>query len=543
MKKLYLILLGSTLSITTMAQQSFTTSGTFTVPAGITSVTVEVIGAGGKGGNNGAGGGGGGGYASGVYTVTPGATHAVVVGQASSGNGTSSVTSLGISATKGGNGISLTNPQIVGGGGIGGLGSGGQINRSGGIGGGGYYTYFGGGGGGAAGSIGNGGNGGDTPAWTGVCQTPGGLGGVSGGLPGGAGGKGAGFTDVNCNVPNPSAPGENYGAGGGGANGNAGPASLGANGLVKFTFCTPIGAPTGAAAQTLCTSATVADLVAQGTNIQWYSTATGGTALASTVVLTNNTTYYAEQISEPCETIVRLPVLVTIVAPIGAPTGNAVQTFCGGGTVADLAAQGTGIQWYAAATGGTALAGTVVLTNNTIYYAQQNSQPCETIVRLPVTAKVVISDLSTSVSGTTITATQTGVSYSWWNCATEQHIQGATSQSFTPTANGSYAVIIVNGTCSDTSACVVISTVGVSEVDNNSNIKIYPNPATELLTIQVADLLNGETFTIVDQNGRIVKSGKLIVGETNINIKDLMNGLYILKIGEKESQNFKVIKK
>lgn len=467
MKKLYLILLSSTLSITTMAQQSFTSSGTFTVPAGVTTVTVEVLGAGGKGGNNGAGGGGGGGYASGTYTVVPGTSHAVIVGEPTSGTGTSSVTSLGISATKGANGISLTNPQVIGGGGNGGTGIGGQINRTGGNGGGGYYTYFGGGGGGAAGSIGNGGNGGNSISWTGVCQTPGGLGGASGGLPGGNGGKGAGFTDANCNVPDPSAPGENYGAGGGGANGNAGPASLGAGGLVTFTFCTPIGAPTGDAIQKFCFSATVSDLVAQGTNVQWYPSATGGTALAASTPLTNNTSYYAQQNAEPCETVVRLPVLVNI---------------------------------------------TTV-------------------------------DITTTTAATTITSNQAGGVYVWIDCASNMAIAGQTGSSFTPTLTGSYAVIVTNATCVDTSACVAISYVGVNELDNNSNFRIYPNPATELLTIQVADLVSGENFNIIDQNGRIVKSGKLIVGETNINIKDLINGLYILKIGEKESQSFKVIKK
>ncbi|MCY7411423.1 MAG: hypothetical protein LH473_14210, partial [Chitinophagales bacterium] len=41
--------------------QEFTTSGTFTVPAGVKEITIEVVGAGGNGGGNGAGGGGGGG--------------------------------------------------------------------------------------------------------------------------------------------------------------------------------------------------------------------------------------------------------------------------------------------------------------------------------------------------------------------------------------------------------------------------------------------------------------------------------------------------
>jgi hypothetical protein len=58
--------------------QTITTSGsnTFTVPAGVTSITVEVWGAGGRGGSRtssgAAGGGGGGAYSRSVLTVTPG---------------------------------------------------------------------------------------------------------------------------------------------------------------------------------------------------------------------------------------------------------------------------------------------------------------------------------------------------------------------------------------------------------------------------------------------------------------------------------------
>ncbi|MDO8966623.1 glycine-rich domain-containing protein, partial [Algoriphagus sp.] len=67
-------------SIVGVAQtQTVTTplgSGSFTVPAGVTSITVEVWGAGGRGGsrtsNGSAGGGGGGAYSRSVLTVTPG---------------------------------------------------------------------------------------------------------------------------------------------------------------------------------------------------------------------------------------------------------------------------------------------------------------------------------------------------------------------------------------------------------------------------------------------------------------------------------------
>jgi hypothetical protein len=220
------------------ASQTFTTSGTFTVPAGVTSITIEVVGAGGDGGGNGGGGGGGGGYSSGTYSVTPLTTLPVIVGIGGSGpaTGTSSVSTF-LSATGGDNGTSVSNPNI-GGGGAGGTGSGGTINYNGGDGGGGYWTYFGGGGGGAAGSVGNGSNGGNTIPWTGVCQTPGGAGGMAGGAPGGAGGKGAGFTDPNCNVSDYAVAGATYGGGGGGGNGNGGPAETGAGGYVIISWLT-----------------------------------------------------------------------------------------------------------------------------------------------------------------------------------------------------------------------------------------------------------------------------------------------------------------
>ncbi len=217
--------------------QVFTSSGVFTVPADVTTITIELVGAGGEGGINGGGGGGGGGYASGVYYVVPLTDYTVTVGTAGGGasGGTTSVGDL-ISATGGENGTWVPNPNL-GGGGTGGMGLNGTIaNRTGGIGGGGYWTYFGGGGGGAAGSVSDGFAGGNTITWTGNCVTPGGAKGLCGGVPGGAGGKGAGFTDVNCNVTDPAGNGENYGGGGGGGNGNGGVQGTGNGGYVVITW-------------------------------------------------------------------------------------------------------------------------------------------------------------------------------------------------------------------------------------------------------------------------------------------------------------------
>ncbi|HMC97321.1 MAG TPA: T9SS type A sorting domain-containing protein, partial [Flavobacteriales bacterium] len=58
----------------------------------------------------------------------------------------------------------------------------------------------------------------------------------SGGAPGGAGGKGAGFVDTQCDLADPAAGGGTYGGGGGGANGNSSPAGIGGGGVCIITW-------------------------------------------------------------------------------------------------------------------------------------------------------------------------------------------------------------------------------------------------------------------------------------------------------------------
>jgi gliding motility-associated-like protein len=150
-------------------------------------------------------------------------------------------------------------------------------------------------------------------------------------------------------------------------------------------------APTGTAAQSFCSinNPTVANLVATGSTIKWYSTSSGGSALATTAALTTATTYYASQTLGGCESASRLAVTVTINNP-AAPTGTAGQSFCAinSPTVANLATTGTAIQWYSASSGGSALATTTALTTATTYYASQTVGGCESASRFAVTVTI-----------------------------------------------------------------------------------------------------------------------------------------------------------
>jgi len=59
-------------------------------------------------------------------------------------------------------------------------------------------------------------------------------------------------------------------------------------------------------------------------------------------------------------------------------------------------------------------------------------------------------------------------------------------------------------------------------------LNIYPNPSANNITIDSKEIL-GETLTIIDFNGRVVKTIQITTSTTTINIGDLSNGFYTAK--------------
>ena len=227
-------------------QQQFLSSGTysFTVPAGVTSLSCVVIGGG--GGSSGCSGssqysgagGGGGGLAYGTFSVTPGQTVTVLVGAPgtagtnvnSSANiagtgGESRITYAGSTKLRayggaggrygttanasGGRGYSYYSGVTLAGDGNGGYGGGGRNNNGGG------------GGGGAGGYGGNGGNGGIGNSGVGTTGQSGGGGGGGGQASGGAQNNGGGGTGLKGFIAGTNGAGgarNSYGRGGSGGN-------------------------------------------------------------------------------------------------------------------------------------------------------------------------------------------------------------------------------------------------------------------------------------------------------------------------------------
>jgi Secretion system C-terminal sorting domain/Ig-like domain CHU_C associated len=164
-------------------------------------------------------------------------------------------------------------------------------------------------------------------------------------------------------------------------------------------------------AQQFCGSATVADLVATGTDLKWYDVATGGTALNNANPLSSSTYYVASE-SGTCKST-RTAVNVTINTIPAAPTATSPQTFStiAGATIASLAitASGSVINWYDAAIGGNNIGTSTILVNGNSYYVSQITNGCES-ARVKVTVNLVAPfevnpSTATICNGETITLT------------------------------------------------------------------------------------------------------------------------------------------
>ena len=147
-------------------------------------------------------------------------------------------------------------------------------------------------------------------------------------------------------------------------------------------------------------------------------------------------------------------------------------------------------------------------------------------------ASVISVNTSITHTGITITAIVNGASYQWINCATHAIIGGATGQSYTATQNGSFAVVVTQNSCSDTSDCVNITTVGLEEFGKSDKMKVYPNPATNKVTIEINPALLGISYFMIDKLGRTVKKGVFNSEVMEIQIDGLSAGLYSIVYGD-----------
>jgi hypothetical protein len=158
---------------------------------------------------------------------------------------------------------------------------------------------------------------------------------------------------------------------------------------------TPLIPPTATTPQNFCTYAEVIDLQANGADIEWFTTATGGTALAMDYPLDSGVIYYAGQKLGICASEVRTAVKVFIEPNLilNPPILAGIQPLCQDMsvlTLEDIATDGnTNIVWYENYAGGTELPLTTPLEDGVSYYAGMKAGTCQSSMRTEVIVNFV----------------------------------------------------------------------------------------------------------------------------------------------------------
>ncbi len=72
---------------------------------------------------------------------------------------------------------------------------------------------------------------------------------------------------------------------------------------------------------------------------------------------------------------------------------------------------------------------------------------------------------------------------------------------------------------------------GLSDIEAAKHISLYPNPASESVTIKLANEINNEKVTISDISGKIVYKQTFTGLSTTINLNEFKKGIYFVKVG------------
>jgi hypothetical protein len=88
------------------------------------------------------------------------------------------------------------------------------------------------------------------------------------------------------------------------------------------------------------------------------------------------------------------------------------------------------------------------------------------------------------------------------------------------------------GSCSDTSACFNVTTVGISNNIRNTGIVVYPNPSSGKFYISTDNIQLEKTANVLVYNslGDVVFQSVLNQSVTEIDLSSKAGGIYFVKV-------------
>ena len=82
----------------------------------------------------------------------------------------------------------------------------------------------------------------------------------------------------------------------------------------------------------------------------------------------------------------------------------------------------------------------------------------------------------------------------------------------------------------------------LDEIQSKINYSISPNPTSSKITVKSLLELIGKEYIIYDQLGKEVMSGLITSEETEIDLSNIYEGVYLFKVGKEMQETFRIIK-
>ena len=163
----------------------------------------------------------------------------------------------------------------------------------------------------------------------------------------------------------------------------------------------------------------------------------------------------------------------------------------------------------------------IIISNNTIYAKQQpfsniglsayNQYPAE------------ITNSNTIMNNQVNYTNKSGVLNNLWNAGNAGVITGWDTNTYNPNLSASILPVKIIGRAQSTVTAIV-------PIPINSSIKIYPNPASDHLTIETTPDIDKGTIVIYNINGQKIIEQIVKESNTEIDTHNLTTGVYIVKV-------------
>ncbi len=165
-----------------------------------------------------------------------------------------------------------------------------------------------------------------------------------------------------------------------------------------------------------------------------------------------------------------------------------------------------------------------------------SSLGCDSVVTTNIDIVDLI-DTTLVVSGNLLSVTHMGANYQWVNCDSSMSpIMGETGSVFSASEEGSYAVIISDGNCVDTSSCYNIQGIGLQDLELENSVMISPNPVQNIAIIALGELMGTSTVRIVDITGKVEYELFQVENNIEVDMHELNMGIYFVEINDGKKQ-------